>query len=291
MTSAISVAASATEQAEIATTMAATATEQAEISSVNATATTVALAEAQRMKNSFAFFEFIRGGNLDSEQQAVYCAGNLDSEPAFYISGGSLDDIRMCADDMDNLNKLPLLKTQVQNDENILNQTIGRVTVTETEIAEIQTHLSETDETLTSNINRIDDDIEAAVGRISQNEDDIDNLNADMDNADIRITANESNISDLQHKTDLFSIVKSGDLDTTRSVYYSAGNLDTTKNNYISGGTLDTMTVSKEALRDAAAISGMQKQLKEMEEKLSYALAYIASIKSGIVCANLDYRD
>ena len=291
LTSAISVAASATEQAEIATTMAATATEQAEISSENAEATAIALSEAQRMKNSFAFFEFVRGGSLDSTQQAVYNAGGLDDERENYISGGTLDDIRMCADDMDNLNKLPLLKTQVNQNEKTLNTTVGRITACETEILDIQTHLSGTDETLTTEVARIDGDISDAVGRISQNELDIENLDADLDSAFNRIEQSENNITDLQNKTNLFNIIKGGGLDDTRSVYYSAGNLDTNITNRISGGTLDTMTVSKENLRDAASIPYLHSQIDDITKKLNLALDYIKSLKSGIVCANLDYRD
>ena len=261
-----------------------TATQQAGIATDKAEETALALAEARRMKDSIAYFEYIKAGNLDDVRDVYLVAGNLDDVRTDYIVGGTLDDIRISPDELRNLNKLPLLKTQVVNNENTLNETITRVAKNESDIKDLQ----DKDDSIDVILDTINGDIEQINTDIEGIELDIDELGDGLTSAEGRIGKNESDIDVLQFKTDLFNIIEGGSLDDVRIVYNVAGNLDTSRTDYIVAGNLDSISVSKEDLRNATIIPFLKNQVEELTEKLNYALNYIASIQSGIVVGSLD---
>ena len=282
----------APNQAEIATT-------QAEIATDKADETNIALAQAQEMKNSLAFFQFFRGGSLDTTPYTTFSGGNLDREtPLTIIKGGTLDDIRLCLEDLINIEQLPILHTRIKNDENILDNTISRVSVNEEKIIDLQEQINELDEDIAAEILDINGEISSAKGRISQNELDIgileDSLAAtDMDLGvlETRTDAAETEIKSIFNLVDIFNNVKGGNLDSTRSKSYSSGNLDTTYSLSLKGGNLDTMCVSKEDLRNTAIIPYLKSQVELLTEQLNYALNYITNMKTcGITAGNLDNR-
>ena len=236
------------------------------------------------MKDSIAYFEYIKAGNLDDVRDVYLVAGNLDDVRTDYIVGGTLDDIRISPDELRNLNKLPLLKTQVENNENTLNETITRVAKNESDIKDLQ----DKDDSIDVILDTINGDIEQINTDIEGIELDIDELGDGLTSAEGRIGKNESDIDVLQFKTDLFNIIKGGSLDDVRIVYNVAGNLDTSRTDYIVAGNLDSISVSKEDLRNATIIPFLKNQVEELTEKLNYALNYIASIQSGIVVGSLD---
>ena len=282
----------APNQAEIATT-------QAEIATDKADETNIALAQAQEMKNSLAFFQFFRGGSLDTTPHATFSGGNLDREtPLTVIKGGTLDDIRLCLEDLINIEQLPVLHTRIKNDENILDNTISRVSVNEEKIIDLQEQINELDEDIAAEILDINGEISSAKGRISQNELDIgileDSLAAtdmDLGALETRTDAAETEIKSIFNLVDIFNNVKGGNLDSTRSKSYSGGNLDTTYTLNIKGGNLDTMCVSKEDLRNTSVIPYLKSQVELLTEQLNYALNFIANMKTcGITAGNLDNR-
>jgi len=282
----------APNQAEIATA-------QAEIATDKADETNVALAQAQEMKNSLSFFQFFRGGSLDTTPQATFSGGDLDREtPLNVYKGGTLNDIRLCLEDLINIEQLPVLHTRIKNDEDLLDNTISRVGVNEEKIIDLQEQINELDGDIAAEILDINGEISGAKGRISQNELDIgileDSLAAtdmDLGALETRTDAAEIEIKSIFNLVDIFNNVKGGNLDSTRSKSYSGGNLDTTYTLSIKGGNLDTMCVSKEDLRNTSVIPYLKSQVQLLTEQLNYALNFIANMKTcGITAGNLDNR-
>jgi len=266
-----------------APTYAETATTQAGIATDKADACIAALVEADSLKNSLRLFNTINAGKLADTRSVYINAGALSDTRSDYLNGGTLSDWHIAGDDIKNILALPLLYKQAADTETELAAAELRIAQNESNIADIQGHLTTND----ADIDSLEDRVTECEGDIDDLEGDMSDANTEINSAKGRITQNESDIAALQGLTDLFNIINSGKLSDTRSNYLNAGALSDTRSNYTNAGTLVNLTVSKDNLRAISLVPALRAEIESLKEQLVTALEFITNIKGGIDCGTI----
>lgn len=266
-----------------APTYAETATTQAGIATDKADACIAALVEADSLKNSLRLFNTINAGKLADTRSVYINAGALSDTRSDYLNGGTLSDWHIAGDDIKNILALPLLYKQAADTETELAAAELRIAQNESNIADIQGHLTTND----ADIDSLEDRVTECEGDIDDLEGDMSDANTEINSAKSRITQNESDIAALQGLTDLFNIINSGKLSDTRSNYLNAGALSDTRSNYTNAGTLVNLTVSKDNLRAISLVPALRAEIESLKEQLVTALEFITNIKGGIDCGTI----